>query len=142
MAEPLVINSQWVIPASQMQFTYARSSGPGGQNVNKLNTKAVLRWDINAGDVLPQPVLERFKARYANRINAEGELVLSSERHREQARNARDCLEKLRAMILSVAAPPRVRKKRKVPRGAIEARLKAKRRRSERKQSRRPPSLD
>lgn len=142
MAEPLVINSQWVIPASELRFSYARSSGPGGQNVNKLNTKAVLRWNPASGDVLPHAVLQRLTERYANRINNDNELIISSERHREQARNARDCLEKLRAMILSVASPPRVRRKKRVPRGAIEARLKSKRKRSERKQTRKPPSMD
>lgn len=142
MPEPLVINSQIVIPAQELRFTFARSSGPGGQNVNKLNTKANLRWDVAQTTALPASVLSRFRGRYANRLTAEEELVLSSDRHREQARNIRDCLEKLRAMIQSVLARPRQRKPTRPTRGSIEARLKQKRKRSQRKQDRRPPSID
>ena len=142
MAEPLVVNAQITIPAAELQFTFARSSGPGGQNVNKVNTKARLRWDLAATDALPSPVLTRFRERYATRLNEEGELVLASDRFREQARNVRDCLEKLRAMILSVATPPRRRRRTRPSRGAIEARLKAKRHKSQRKQNRRPPTMD
>ncbi|MEM6798682.1 MAG: alternative ribosome rescue aminoacyl-tRNA hydrolase ArfB [Planctomycetota bacterium] len=142
MPEPLIVNGQITIPAAELRFSFARSSGPGGQNVNKVNTKARLRWDVANTTALPPAILTRFRERHATRLNEEGELVLASDRYREQARNTRDCLEKLRAMILSVVTPPNRRKRTRVPRGAVEARLKSKRNRSQRKQSRRPPSLD
>lgn len=140
MAEPLVVNRQIVIPAEELQFTFARSSGPGGQNVNKVNTKARLRWAVKTSKAVPAPVKDRFCERYANRINDAGELTLASDSHREQARNVRDCLEKLRAMIASVAKRPVKRKRTKPSRGAIEARLAAKKQRAERKRNRRPPT--
>ncbi len=142
MAQPLQITALITIPAEELRFTYARSSGPGGQNVNKLNTKARLHWNLSNTAALPAGVLQRLRDTYRTRINEAGEMVVVSERYREQGRNARDCLEKLRAMVLSVATPPRHRKKTKPSRGAVEARLKAKRHKSQRKQNRRPPSID
>ena len=142
MPDPLLINAQIIIPGDELRFTYARSSGPGGQNVNKLNTKARLRWDLNNTTALPVAVLARLRERFGSRINDAGEFVITSEQFREQARNTRDCLEKLRAMILSVATPPKPRRKTRPTRGSIEARLKAKQRQSQRKKMRRPPSMD
>ena len=78
----------------------------------------------------------------ARRINTEGELVLPSQRFRDQGRNVADCLEKLRAMLEEVATPPRPRKKTRPGRGAVERRLREKRARSERKGRRRPPGAD
>jgi len=140
--EPLYINAQIIIPAEELRFTFARSSGPGGQNVNKLNTKARLRWDLTTTTALPSAVLARLRQRFGSRINDAGEFVISSERYREQARNARDCLEKLQAMLQSVAVAPKPRRKTRPTRGSIEARLKAKQRQSQRKKQRRPPSMD
>ncbi|MEM9186028.1 MAG: alternative ribosome rescue aminoacyl-tRNA hydrolase ArfB [Planctomycetota bacterium] len=142
MPEPLVINRQITIPGGELRFSYARSSGPGGQNVNKLNTKARLHWRLSESQSLPAAVAARLRERFGTRVNDAGEFVVVSERHREQARNARDCLEKLRAMILSVATPPAVRKKSRPTRGSIEARLESKRRNAQRKRNRRPPRLD
>ena len=139
MPESLVINSLIVIPGEELQFSFARSSGPGGQNVNKVNTKARLRWDLTATTALPTAVLARLRERYRTRINEEGELLIASERYREQGRNIRDCVEKLRAMILSVLAPPRPRKRTKPSRGAVQRRLESKRQRSQTKRNRRPP---
>ncbi|MEM6329997.1 MAG: alternative ribosome rescue aminoacyl-tRNA hydrolase ArfB [Planctomycetota bacterium] len=142
MPQPLHVNDQITVPARELRFTYARSSGPGGQNVNKLNTKARLRWAVADSPALPPAVRERFLTRYATRLNDAREFVIASERHRERGRNERDCLEKLRAMILSVVAAPTRRQRTRPSRAAVEARLAAKRKRSLRKQRRRPPSLD
>lgn len=139
MPEPLVVSNQIEIPASELRFTFARSSGPGGQNVNKLNTKARLCWSLGASTALPVAVRQRLIERFGSRVNEGGDFIVTSDRHREQARNTRDCLEKLRAMILSVATPPKPRRRTKPSRGSVEARLRAKRRQSQRKQHRRPP---
>ena len=134
--EPLRINSRIAIPPRELRFSFVRSSGPGGQNVNKVNTKAQLRWSVRASDALPDDVRARILARYARRINDRGELVLTSQRYRVQARNIDDCLTKLREMLAVVAVPPRRRKKSQPPRSARESRLREKRATSEKKRQR------
>jgi ribosome-associated protein len=124
------------IPLAEFQFSFVRSAGPGGQNVNKLNTKAVLRWAIAGSPSLPAGVRERFRAKYGNRLTVEGELVLTSQRFRDQARNKADCLEKLQSMLASVARPPVKRRRTKPSKASKARRLQQKRRRSEHKQSR------
>ena len=133
----LVVNSRIRIPLSELQFTFVRSSGPGGQNVNKVNSKAVLRWPVADSPSLPDDVRQRFVAKYRRRLTGRGELVLTSQRYRDQARNIDDCLEKLRQMLAEVAKPPRKRKPTKPTRSAIERRIKQKQQRSRTKQLRR-----
>lgn len=136
MPEALQVGARVRIPASELQMSFARSSGPGGQNVNKVNSKAMLRWNARASGSLPADARERFLTRYRSRLTADGELILQSQRYRDQGRNTSDCLEKLRAMIAAVLAAPRKRRPTKVPRGAIEDRLQVKRRTAQKKQSR------
>ncbi len=138
----LIVNDQIVIPGLELRFSFARSSGPGGQNVNKVNSKAVLHWNVAASAALPASVQARMLRRFANCIDQQGDLMLSGQRHREQGRNVRDCLDKLRAMVLSVAAPPTVRKATRPPASARRARLEGKRIRSDKKQTRRPPMTE
>lgn len=125
------------IPQDELEFTYARSSGAGGQNVNKVNSKAVLRWRPGASRAMSAPVRERFMARFGSRLTSEGDLVLMSDRHRDQGRNAADCLEKLREMIASVLTPPKKRKPTKPTFGSKMRRLKGKKDHAEKKQGRR-----
>lgn len=125
-----------------MRFSFVRSSGPGGQNVNKVASKAVLRWPVAGSPSLPEEVRSRFLARYGRRINDRGELVLASQRYRDQARNVEDCLEKLRVLILSVARAPRPRKKTRPTKAAREARLTQKRATAEKKRRRSPPRAE
>jgi ribosome-associated protein len=138
----LVVNSRIQIPHDEFQFSFARSSGPGGQNVNKLNTKAVLRWPITASPSLPEDVRQRFLTQFRSRITSEGDFVLASQQFREQRRNVEDCVEKLRAMLASVAVAPRKRKRTKPSRGSIERRLQAKRKLAHKKQERRRGAWD
>ncbi|TWT48792.1 Peptidyl-tRNA hydrolase ArfB [Botrimarina hoheduenensis] len=139
MADTLVVNDRIVIPKSELLFSFARSSGPGGQNVNKLNTKAVLRWKPADSLGLPEAVLLRLTVQCRTRINEAGELMITSDRYREQGRNIADCLERLRALLLAAADPPKRRRPTRKPRRANEARLKTKRQRSEVKSQRRKP---
>ena len=127
------------IPESELTFTYARSSGPGGQNVNKTASKATLRWNPFASPALPADVRERFARAFANRLTVDGELVLQSQRHRDQARNAADCVAKLAEMLRAVAVPKRARRATRPGRGAVERRLTQKKRRSAAKRERRGP---
>ncbi len=133
----LEVTPQLRIPDSEFVWSYVRASGPGGQNVNKVASKAVLRWDLAASPSLPADVKARLRAREANRVTAEGELVLTSQRHRDQERNRQDCLDKLREMIARAAARPKVRRKTKPTRGSQERRLQAKKHRSGTKAGRR-----
>ncbi|MCR9202129.1 MAG: aminoacyl-tRNA hydrolase [Planctomycetaceae bacterium] len=136
------INHDIEIPDTEFEFTYARSGGPGGQNVNKVNSKAVLRWNPSACASLPPGVLRRFLSRYHNRMTREGDIVLHSQRYRDQGRNTADCIERLREMILAVVAPPVQRKKTRPSRGANRRRLENKKQASEKKQNRRRPRMD
>jgi ribosome-associated protein len=127
------------VPLDEIQFSFVRSSGPGGQNVNKVNTKAVLRWPVKQTTSIPDGVRHRFMDRYANRITVEGDLVLTSQQFRDQGQNERDCLDKLREMIAAVAVPPKRRKKTKPTKASIRRRVEGKRVHSQKKQSRRRP---
>jgi ribosome-associated protein len=136
------VNSQIAIPRREIEFSFVRSSGPGGQNVNKVASKAVLRWSVATSTAIPEHLRARLVGQLGRRINDRGELVLASQRYRDQGRNIDDCLLRFRELI---AAAVKVRKKRKktgIPRSSREARLKQKRSQGERKQSRRRPGLD
>lgn len=120
----------------ELEFTYARSSGAGGQNVNKTNSKAILRWRPFASPGVPDDVKTRFANAFGSRLTGEGELILASETHRDQPRNAAECLEKLRSMLEQVAQPPKPRKKTKPTYGSKQRRLATKRSQSDKKKGR------
>lgn len=132
----LEINSRIKIPLREFDFQFSRSSGAGGQNVNKVNTKATLRWDVAGTGSLPEEVRGRFLEKFRRRITLEGELVLSSQRFRDQGRNVADCIEKLRVMIEEAARRPKKRTATKPTRGSKERRLKEKHLRSDKKKRR------
>lgn len=133
----LAVNSRIQIPREEFEFTFARSSGPGGQNVNKVNSKALLRWPIRTSPSLPEEVRARFIERYRTRLTESGDVLISSQRYRDQARNVDDCLEKLREMILAVVQRPKTRKATKPSRSSQRRRMEGKRQQSEKKQGRR-----
>lgn len=131
------------LPLREISFRFVRSAGPGGQNVNKVASKAVLRWNIGESRALPDAVRERLVAMAPGRITAGGDLVLSSQRFRDRGRNVADCLEKLRALLRAASAERRARTKTTPGRAARARRVDAKRRRSRAKElRRRPPSDD
>jgi ribosome-associated protein len=136
------ISSHIQIPDEEIQWSFARSGGPGGQNVNKVSSKAVLRWNLSGSAALPEEVKARFQELYGGQITTEGELVISSQKTRDQSRNREDCLEKLREMVLHATFKPRPRKKTRATRGSRERRLAAKRHQSARKQQRQRPGND
>src|SRR5438045_1256353 len=123
----LEINDRVHIPDSEFEWSFVRSSGPGGQNVNKVASKPVLRWNVAASPSLPEEVKARLRTLQRRRFTAEGELVLSSQRYRDQGRNVEDCLEKLREMVQQATFVPKARRPTKPSRGSREARLREKR---------------
>jgi len=135
----LEINDRIQIPEEEFAWSFVRSGGPGGQNVNKVASKAVLRWDIVNSPSLPDDVKARFRVQQHHRITGEGELVVSSQRYRDQDRNRQDCLEKLREWVLQATTVPKPRKKTRPSRGSKERRLADKRHRSTRKEHRKVP---
>lgn len=138
----LVVNDRVRVPLSELDFAYARSSGPGGQNVNKLSTKVQLRWDLGASTSLPPDVALRFRTQNRRRITADGVFLLVSQRFRDQARNRADVLERLRALLVEASRAPKIRRPTRATRGSKLRRLEQKRRRAERKSGRRRPPAD
>jgi ribosome-associated protein len=131
------INRFLSVPEEEFAWSFARSGGPGGQNVNKVASKAVLRWDVGKTTSLPADVKARLRTQQANRITSQGVLILTSQQHRDQERNKQDCLEKLRSMVLQAAATPKKRRPTRPTRGSKERRIQAKKRRATLKSSRR-----
>ncbi|HEY9786803.1 MAG TPA: alternative ribosome rescue aminoacyl-tRNA hydrolase ArfB [Candidatus Obscuribacterales bacterium] len=137
----LSVGSNIYIPISEFEFTFARSGGPGGQNVNKVNSKAVLRWRVTESPSLPDDVKERFLERFGRRVTTDGDVLVTSQRYRDQDRNVDDCLEKLRAMIETVAEAPATRRPTKPSAAVKRRRAETKRKASAKKQQRRAPDL-
>ena len=138
----LVVNERIAVPLKEFQFTFSRSAGPGGQNVNKVNTKVTLRWAVEASASLPSEMQQRFLSAFPRRITKEGEILVTSQRFRDQGRNVADCLNKLREMLLSVAIRPKTRRPTRPTRASRRRRLRDKRKLSEKKEHRRRPSDD
>ena len=141
MAE-LYVNSRLTIAEKEISISAARSSGPGGQNVNKVNSKVTLRWSPKRCEMLDVAWCRRFVTRYGNRINRDGELVLHSEQYRDQGRNLADVRQKLASMLLECQSPPKPRKATRPTRGSQRRRLEQKSRQSQKKQNRRSPGRD
>lgn len=137
--DQLVVNDRVSIPLSEFDFEYMRSSGPGGQNVNKTSTKVRLRWSVVDSPSIDGGLRQRIQETYRTRITGEGEFLVTSQRTRDQEANRADCLEKLAEMIRQVAVPPRKRRPTRPTRGSKERRLKNKKQRSRRKEMRRKP---
>jgi ribosome-associated protein len=138
----LVVNSRVRIPLREFEITFARSAGPGGQNVNKLNTKATLRWPIVSSPTLPDDVRRRLMARHPRRVTSAGDLLITSQRFRDAGRNVADCLEKLRAMLVAVAEPPKRRKPTRPTRASVRRRREQKQMQSRKKDLRRSPGSE
>ena len=124
------------IPASCVQFHFARSGGPGGQNVNKVNSKAELR--IRPEDIrgLTGSALFRLRSAAANRITTDGELLIVSDTARHQEVNRNECVARLAALVSAAVKEPKVRRKTRPTRGSVDRRIEQKRARSQVKQQR------
>ncbi len=141
-ADVLRITPRLAIPMREIALRYARSGGPGGQNVNKVASKAVLRFALRTSPSLPEPARQRALARLASRLTRDGALVLSSDTYRDQPRNRAAVLERLRALLAAAVAAPTRRRPTAPSSAARERRLAEKRARAQLKRQRTRPADD
>ncbi|MDP9000082.1 MAG: aminoacyl-tRNA hydrolase, partial [Myxococcota bacterium] len=133
MTEPLVVRPGVVVPADAMEVRAVRSSGPGGQNVNKVASKVELRVDVSRVNGLDAWGLERLRGFAASALDADGWLRVTSQRTRDQRTNLEDAREKVRAIVLRALHRPTPRRKTKPTRGSVERRIADKKRRAQQK---------
>ncbi len=138
----LIVTETICIPHVELDFTYSRSSGPGGQNVNKVNTRVQMRWDATQSTALPEEVRKRFLEQNRSRVTTDGMILITSQRYRTQIRNVEDCLDKLRSLVLRATLVQKKRKPTRRTAASKRRRLADKRKRSERKQMRQSPKLN
>lgn len=132
----------WSIPEQDLRVRYVRSSGPGGQNVNKVATKVELRLSLAGTQALSPSQKRRLSSAFPSHVTQEGDFLLRGDRHRSQQRNEQEVRIRLAEMVLSVRFPPRPRRATRPSRAAKARRLGAKRARGALKGQRRPPSDD
>jgi ribosome-associated protein len=130
MAEPIRIAKGILVPEGAIEWRAVRSSGPGGQNVNKVASKVELRVDLAGVTGLSAPARARLRALAAGRLDADGRLVATSQRTRDQLRNLEDARDKVRKLVERAMKAPRPRRLTRPSPGAVERRLKQKRERS------------
>ena len=141
--EALFVNQQLSISPAELRLSFDRSSGPGGQHVNKANTRVELRFDVGGSPSLSEGQRRRLLDSLANRLNQEGVLSLHSERHRSQWRNRQDCLEKLAALLAEHLRPPPPKRRPTRPSRAVQARRRQKKsKQAQKKALRQRPPLD
>jgi len=133
----LIINSRVIIHEAELIETFVRSSGPGGQNVNKVASAVQLRFDVENSSVVPEEVKQRLKRLAGRRVTSEGEIIIEARRYRDQEKNRADARERLVALINRALEQPKPRKRTRPSRSSVQERLDQKRKHSERKKMRR-----
>jgi len=124
------VNSRLVIPPEELRASFARSGGPGGQNVNKVESKVILRFDVRASRTLGEVRRARILERLASRLTGPGEIVIHASRHRQRAENLADARERLATLLREALHERAVRRPTRPTRSSRERRLGAKKRRA------------
>ena len=136
------IKDDILISENELVFKFSRSSGPGGQNVNKVNTRVTLLFDLANSTNLSDVQKKRILKQLAGRASKDGVIRVVSQRYRTQKANRRAVVERLQKLLSSAMETKAVRKKTKVPRSAKRQRLEEKKRRSILKQQRSEPDFE
>jgi ribosome-associated protein len=136
----LSINDSLWVPRAELTYRATRSGGPGGQHVNTSSTRVELVWDVDASPSLSDEQRARIREKLSNRISGEGLLLLAASEHRSQHQNREAVTERFVELVRQALVVPRKRKKTRPTAASREARLRAKKHRSEVKRQRR--SLD
>ena len=134
----IVITDEISISEEDLKFKFVRSSGPGGQNVNKVSTAVQLRFDVVGSSTLPSDLRSRLMTLAGNRVTENGVLVIDAQQYSSQSQNRQAAIDRLVDLIKQAAIPPKVRRKTKLSAGAKQRRVESKRRRGEVKQLRKP----
>ncbi|HVT17329.1 MAG TPA: alternative ribosome rescue aminoacyl-tRNA hydrolase ArfB [Thermoanaerobaculia bacterium] len=130
------IDDELAIPEEELSFSASRSGGPGGQNVNKVETRVTLRFDVAGSPSLSQRQRELLRERLASRISRAGLLQVTAQRHRTQAANREAATERFVELVADALRESEVRRRTRVPRAARERRLQTKALRGRRKRER------
>jgi len=133
----IVVTPRLTIPAGELEIAFARSGGPGGQNVNKVSSKVDLRWNPTTSMALALDDRERLLERLRNRLTTDGTLIVTSTLTRDQIKNREDALSKLTLIVRTALDRPKPRKPTKVSKGAKRRRVADKRHNAEIKRNRR-----
>lgn len=137
------INAHISLDEREIEESFVRASGPGGQNVNKLSTAVQLRFDVRGSPSLPAQVKERLERLAGARLTRDGVLVITAQSHRTQARNRADALDRLIELIRRAAIAPRTRRPTKPTKASRERRIETKKRHAGLKRLRRvKPSFE
>jgi ribosome-associated protein len=132
----ITVTDRIAIPARELRLAFARSSGPGGQNVNKVSSKVELRWTPATSEALTETDRAWLLKKLARRLTADGELIVTSDRTRDQGKNRADAQAKLAAIVAAALIRPKKRRPTRPTRASKERRLGAKKHRAEIKRGR------
>jgi ribosome-associated protein len=124
------------IPAGEVRFSFVRSPGPGGQNVNKLATACELRFNVGASSLLDAAGKERLRRLAGRRLTRDDEILIEAHRLRTQEQNRRDALDRLATLIAAARHVPKARRRTRPTKGSVERRLDSKRKRQQTKRMR------
>lgn len=127
------------VPEGEISLVFVRSSGPGGQNVNKTSTKAQLRWHVGGSQAFSEEQKSAIRKVAGGRLNGRDEIVLSAEDERSQAQNRASVIQRLQQLVGRALAPKKIRKPSKVSRAQKRRRLDEKRKIGEKKSLRKSP---
>jgi ribosome-associated protein len=136
MSDDLVVTARVRIPEADLRWSAVRSSGPGGQHVNRTASKVQLWFDLEGTRALGVAAKERLRTIAVGRLDAEGYLLVSSQETRDQRRNLEDARRKLAQLIRAALVAPKPRRKTKPSRASVARRLDAKRKRADTKRGR------